>query len=97
MATRRRHSAEFKAKVALEAVRGERTMNEIAAAHELHPMQVQQWKRQLMEGSSRVFATARETAAAAADAAQTAQLYEEIGRLKMDLDWLKKKAARFST
>jgi putative transposase len=91
MKQRRRHSAEFKAKVALEAIRGERTGNEIASAYGVHPVQLAQWKKQALEGLPDVFAD-RRTKAVADEEALRDQLYQQIGQLKVELDWLKKKA-----
>ncbi len=85
---RKRHGAEFKAKVALEALKGVRTANELAPQYGIHPTQISQWKRQLQEGSQGIFAGARAKDARDQEAEQ-ARLYEEIGRLKMELDWLK--------
>lgn len=91
MKTRRHHSAEFKAKVALEALKGERTLNEIAAQYEVHPVQVQQWKRLALEGLGSIFSSKREKAASDQEAL-LAQLYQQIGQLKVEVDWLKKKS-----
>lgn len=91
MKTRRQHSPEFKAKVALEAIKAERTLNEIAGDYEIHPVQVQQWKRQALEGMTQVFSSKRDQAAAEHEAL-SAQLYQQIGQLKVELDWLKKKS-----
>jgi transposase len=89
MATkRRRHSDEFKAKVALEAVKGVRTLSEMSAAYQVHPTVIAQWKRRLVDGAPGVFA---EGASGRSEEEITAPLYEEIGRLKMESDWLKKK------
>jgi transposase-like protein len=88
---RRRHSPEFKAKAALEAIRGQRTLNEIASDLGVHPMQLTQWKKQALEALPELFANGR-AKKSAADQAQAAALYEEIGRLKVALDWLKKRA-----
>jgi putative transposase len=89
---RRRHSHQFKFKVALEAAQGLKTINEIASAHNLHPNQVSGWKKQLLEEGVTIFGshTARQQRQ---QAAKEAELYEQIGRLKMELEWLKKKAA----
>ena len=87
----KRHGAEFKAKVALEALKGVKTVNELASLHGVHPTQISQWKRQLQQGSRELFAGARAKEAQAQEAHQ-AKLYEEIGRLKMELEWLKKTA-----
>ena len=91
MAQRKRHSTALKAKVALEAVRGQRTVNEIASEFGVHPGQVAQWKRQLLEGASEVFENGH-SRATAENEETTARLYQEIGKLKVELDWLKKKA-----
>lgn len=87
---RRRHSAEFKAKAALEAIRGQRTLNEIASELGVHPMQLTQWKKQALEALPMAFSNGKAKSAATGNA-QTAALYEEIGRLKVELDWLKKR------
>jgi transposase-like protein len=88
---RRRFSAEFKAKVALEAVRGQKTLAELADEHEVHSNQITQWKKQLLDSLPEVFGRRREQ-----DAAQqeelTRRLYQQIGQLKVELDWLKKKS-----
>jgi len=89
---RKSHSPEFKAKVALEALKGMKTTSELASQFQVHPTQISTWKKQaratLPEGFRRGGATKRKT-----EEELTAPLYEEIGRLKMELDWLKKKAA----
>lgn len=90
---RKRHSAEFKAKVALEAVKGLKTSSELAREYQVHPTQISQWKRQLLDTLPEVFRTGKATQQAASETL-TAPLYEEIGRLKMELDWLKKSAAK---
>lgn len=81
------HSAAFKAQVALAAVKGDRTVNELAAHFGVHPTLIHGWKKQLLGGAEAVFAGAK--AAAPADD-HTAELYEQIGRLKVELDWVKK-------
>jgi putative transposase len=91
---RSQYSNQFKFKVALEAVKELRTINEIASAHAVHPSQVKTWKKQLLTEGSTVFGsqTAQQQQR---QAAQEAELYEQIGRLKMELEWLKKKSAQF--
>jgi transposase-like protein len=87
---RRRHSSEFKAKVALEAVKGQKTLNELATEFGVHPVQIAQWKRQLLEASPAAF----ESGGARRDRAQEQlieQLYQQIGQLKVEVDWLRKK------
>jgi transposase len=87
---RKQHTAAFKAQVALAAVRGDRTVNELASQYGVHPTLIHGWKKQLLAGADQVFANG--TKAAATDAeAEKAELFEQIGRLKMELEWLKKK------
>ena len=86
---RRRFSAKFKFQVALEALKELKTINEIASAYEVHPTQVKQWKKQLQEGGVDVF-DEKADKATQAQTEMEATLYEQIGRLKMELEWLKK-------
>lgn len=89
---RRRFSASFKAEVALEALKGEKTLNEIAAERRVHPNQVAAWKKQAVQGLPEVFSEGH--GRKASDGERLAeQLYEQIGRLKVELDWLKKKVS----
>ncbi len=88
---RKRHGAEFKAKVALEALKGIKTASELASEFEVHPTQISHWKRQLQQGSREIFSGSQARTEQQQESAQ-AKLYEEIGRLKMELDWLKKTA-----
>ncbi len=87
---RRQFSAKFKFQVAVEALKELKTINEIASHYEVHPTQVKQWKKQLQEGGTDIFGD-REQKAAQAQADVEANLYEQIGRLKMELEWVKKK------
>lgn len=91
MAQRRRHSGAFKAKIILEALKGQKTINEIASRHGVHPIQVTQWKKQALEGLPRVFGDAGARTERVAEE-EKARLYEQIGRLRMELEWVKKKA-----
>jgi len=97
MSEKKRHifSAQQKARIALEAIRGLRTLNEIAQEFEVHPTQVRKWKNELQEQAANLFDGKR--GPKTIDNPQTSQerLYSEIGRLKMELDWLKKKSAIF--
>ena len=88
--TRKQYSAKLKAQVALEAIKGQRTINEIASAYGIHPNQVQQWKKQALDQLPELFADGRARAAQTDEQLQ-AQLYQQIGQLKVELDWLKKK------
>jgi putative transposase len=87
---RKAHAASFKAQVALAAVKGDKTMNELAKQFGVHPTLIHGWKKQLLAGVEDVFARGGGAAAEDHQAVQ-AQLYEQIGRLKMDLEFLKKK------
>jgi putative transposase len=91
---RTQRSDQFKFKVALEALKGAKTVNQIASEHGLHPNQVSSWKKQLLEGGPGVFSN-RASRQAREQATKEAELYEQIGRLRMELEWLEKKAARF--
>jgi transposase-like protein len=91
---RKLHEASTKARVALEAVKERETVSQIAKRFGVHPTQVNQWKRKLLEDASALFD--RENGRARTEAFETTELYEQIGRLKMELDWLKKKAAQFA-
>ena len=93
MAKRRRHSAAFKFKVALVAAKGTQTLSELASEYQLHPNQISTWKRQLLESGATVFNPGRGNSEQK-HAAREAELYEQIGRLKMELEWLKKKVTR---
>jgi putative transposase len=88
---RKRYSADFKSKVALEAVKGDRTVNEIASSHGLHPNQITQWKKQLLEELPVLFSDKRVKANKEQEALEE-RLYQQIGQLKVELDWLKKKS-----
>jgi putative transposase len=88
---RKNHPAAFKAQVALAAVKGDRTINEVAAQFGVHPTLIHGWKKQLLAGAEAVFASGARAAAPPDD--RSAELFEQIGRLKVELDWVKKKAA----
>ena len=88
---RKSYTAAFKAKVALEAIKGQRTTNEIASAYEVHPNQVTQWKKQAVSQLSEIFSNGRARADTAEEDLRN-QLYQQIGQLKVELDWLKKKS-----
>ena len=91
---RKQYSNQFKFKVALEAVKGLNTINEIASDYRVHPSQVKSWKKQLLMEGPTVFGQ-NAVRQGQEQAARETELYEQIGRLKMELEWLKKKAAQF--
>jgi transposase len=86
---RKQHTGAFKAQVALAALKGDKTVNELASQFGVHPTLIHGWKKQLLAGAELVFGNGR---AVATDAeAEKTELFEQIGRLKMELEWLKKK------
>ena len=92
MSQRKTHTAEFKAKVALEAIRGEKTSSQIASQYQVHPVQISQWKKQLLEHSTEIFKgpgkrVKKETGPT------PEELFSQIGQMKVEIDWMKKKAA----
>ena len=89
---RRNHSATFKAKVALDAIKGEKTLSALATQYELHPTQIQQWKKQLLKGSKDVFG-ASEKKRKDYDS-EVKELHAKIGQLTMERDFLAKAFGR---
>ena len=94
MAKRKSHTAAFKAQVALAAIKGDKTINEVAAQFGVHPTLIHDWKKKLLAGAAAVFEGTAKMTTTVADT-QQAELFEQIGRLKVELDWVKKKAAAF--
>ena len=93
---RKVHTAAFKAKVALAAVKEIETASQLASLHGVHPTQIHQWKKQLVDGAEGVFSAGPGAKRLQVEEqCSTAELFEQIGRLKMELEWLKKKAAAF--
>ena len=88
---RRRHDAAFKAKVALEAVKGDKTIAQLSSEYGVHANQIRQWKKQLLEELPRLFSDRRSKREKDDEALQE-ELYRQIGQLKVELDWLKKKS-----
>ena len=91
---RRRHDGQYKFRVAMEAVKGNKTVSELASETGVHPSQISTWKRQLLESGKELF-NRKGVQQKASEAGQEAELYEQIGRLQMEVEWLKKKAAPF--
>ena len=90
MAQRRQHGGAFKMRVVVEAIAGHKTVNEIASANGIHPSQVAKWKAEALQRLPEVLSDGRQ-AKARADPATEARLYQEIGRLTMEVEYLKKK------
>ena len=88
---RKSHSVSFKAKVALAAVREQETVAQLSSRYAVHSSQIHQWKRQLLEGAEGLFGTIGRPRKGESDEVSVEELYEQIGRLKMELEWLKKK------
>ncbi len=90
---RRSFGAPLKARVALAAVRGDKTTAQLSSKFDVHANQISSWKRQLLEGAAELFED-RRGKRNREQVADEQQLYEQIGRLKMEVEWLKKKAAQ---
>ena len=96
MATKRKnYSPEFKAKVALEAAKGLQPVNQLSSEYGVHPNQIGQWKKQLCSGAKEIFSR-QPSSSEGATAEEAARLYEQIGRLQVELGWMKKKMSVFS-
>ena len=87
---RKRYTKEFKAEVALEAVKGQKTVNQIASEFGIHTSQINDWKRQMLSGLPQMFDRQGERREAANEAERD-RLYRQIGKLQVEVDWLKKK------
>jgi len=92
--TRKKHNAAFKAKVALAAVRGDRTIAELASAFGVHPNQIYNWKKQLLDGAVSVFEGGGAAAEGTVSEAQVDVLYRQIGQLKVENDFLARKLGK---
>ena len=88
---RKQHTPEFKLKVVLEVLKGEKTANQLAGEFGVHPQVLSEWKNRFLADSTQVFARPKKATTAKAEAKEKAELFEQIGRLKMELEWLKKK------
>lgn len=87
---RKSFTADFKSRVAIEAIKGHRTISELASEFDVHATQINAWKKQLLESSTQAF-TGKQQQDAAAVEEERDRLYAQIGKLQMQLDWLKKK------
>jgi transposase-like protein len=88
---RKSHDAAFKAKVALEAVKGEKTIAQLASEFGIHGNQIRQWRKQLLDELPRIFSDRRQKGDKEREELLS-ELYQQIGQLKVELDWLKKKS-----
>jgi len=88
--TRKQYSPKFKARVAIEAIRGEKTLSQLGSQFKVHPIQIAKWRKSALEQLPELFVDGRTSKGQSSEANSDA-LYEEIGRLKVELDWLKKK------
>ena len=88
--TRKQYSPKFKAQVVTEAIRGEKTLSQLGAQFKVHPIQIAKWRKAALEHLPELFVDGR-TRQAGTGQTETDALYEQIGRLKVELDWLKKK------
>ena len=92
---RKQYDSQFKFRIALEAIKGQKTINETAGNHGVHPSQVRDWKKKLIAEGPTVFGRNLVRQLREQESRET-ELYEQIGRLKMELEWLEKKAAQFN-
>jgi transposase-like protein len=88
---RKTHSVSFKAKVAIAALREQETVGQLSSRYAVHSSQIHQWKRQLLEGAEGLFATTGRPRKGESEEVSVDALYEQLGRMKMELEWLKKK------
>ena len=88
--TRKRYSAKFKSKVALEALKEQQTLSELSNKYQIHPNQISQWKKRLVDEAQNLFSN-KSNSSQKKQQQLEAQLYQQIGQLKVELDWLKKK------
>jgi len=89
---KKQFSSAFKAKVALEALKEEKTVAELSSQYEVHSTQINNWKKQAHEGLTRLFESGRERKDTAALEAKQEQLYQQIGKLQVEVEWLRKKS-----
>lgn len=90
MGKRKRYNAQFKAQIAIQAIQGQKTINELAAEFEIHPNQIAQWKKHLLETAPDIFSGGKAGRNRSEEGLKD-RLYQEIGKLKVELEFLKKK------
>jgi len=88
---RRKHSPEFKLKAVLKVLKGEKTATQLAGEFEIHPLVLSDWKKQFLETGAQIFEKHRKVSRVAEEAKEKSEQFEQIGRLKMENEWLKKK------
>jgi putative transposase len=91
MGKRKRYTAQIKAQIAIEAIRGQKTINELAAEYGVHPNQITKWKKQLLSSAPGIFSNNQYSQRRSEDVLKE-RLYQEIGKLKVELEFLKKKS-----
>ncbi len=92
----KKHDGALKARVALEAIKGHKTISELASIYRVHTTQISNWKKAALEELPKIFSGPRARVNEGPDEALTAALYQQIGQLKVELDWLKKKCERLT-
>lgn len=92
---RRKFSPSFKAKVALASFKGDKSLGELSSQYQVHPNQISKWKKQLLENVATVFSDSRIKTVSQDDSALRDRLYQQIGQLQVELDWVKKKSELF--
>ena len=92
---KKKFTADFKAKVAIEAVKNNKTINELTTEFEVHPSQIQNWKKQLLDGSKELFSGKKEKREESV-IEERDRLYAQVGKLAVELDWLKKKTGHLN-
>lgn len=88
---RKKHSPEFKLRAVIEILKGDKTAGQLAGELGVHPMQLSEWKRHFLEVGSQIFERSKKASRASEEGKEQAELFEQIGRLKMENEWLKKK------
>lgn len=89
--TRKKYSAEFKLKAVLEILKGEKTASQLSGELEVHPLVLAEWKKRFKESAAQIFEKPRKASKVREEEKEKAELFEQIGKLKMEIEWLKKK------